>query len=1100
MLISVHDKTLSRVTFLDNEKPKTLHYFDDTWHRYLTEATSTFDFSILKTGHPDIEFLTEKGYVSFHYEGKSYLFNIMKVEETEKKLTCYCENLNLELLNETSPEYKATGAKTFAQYINLLGLQYAQLEIGINEVSDLSRSLEWTGQDTKLARLLSLVNKFDAECEFVTHLNKDGTLDKIVLNVYRKHDDSHQGVGTRRKDVTLYYGKEIKEIRRTVDKTGLYTAIKPIGTDGLNISTLDKTELDEDGNVLFRSPKGDTHILCPALRDEYPSQVVDPTGDRYINLDWTYETKNVNTLYGQALAKLKSVYMPAITYEVDGFIQLEIGDTIKIHDNGFAPLLLLEARVSEQEISFSKPDRNKTTFANFRALENKLSADIQSRLEALIQDAIPYTADIITTNGLVFKNGEGSTTLTARVSRGNTILTSLFVQWYKDGTPLSEENSITVNASDVDEKAVYRFEVLDAGGEIMCFAEVTIVDVSDGADGNPGRDGEDGTPGTDGKSSYTHIRYAMDAQGTGMTDKPSLWESSGRNLLLNSKPSSLTGWTASNSSTHSLVNTGEVLPLPSGATHCIKNVAKWNLAYEVMNNVTLETGKKYTLSMYVYIPSSSTSTFNLVAWYANQGWKGIGAGGVITERDTWVKKSFTFTSNNTYPAHVIGMGTANAIAGNYFYVCLAKLEVEDVATPWTPAPEDYPEDWVQPYIGIATTDSEVAPVDASAYTWSKYVGKDGKDGTDGKDGAPGTDGKDGQNPIVGELSLNPIPLLATSTGTVLSFADAKGNFRVYDGKALLTSGVTYSLVSASGVTASINATTGAYTVTAMPQGTDFGTAIFKAAYNGVETQKILSVIKSKQGDTGPRGETGPTGNDGAKGDPTGITVSDTEPTTKYMGMLWKHTGTVSGLVKNATYRWTGTAWELYMFIAKNLQVDNLAAISANLGTITAGTINGVEINGSYITGNGYIALRKPLDEGEYLDLILNEAGLSITKFNSLGNNIGSSYITTTDVGVGGLPKLSSIVDDISKLESAVYSLFTKVVASGRVTVTSTSATWLAIADVPNYSSSNKYFVLANCLTEAIIPYVRSEDGKIAAYGPTIKSGSSYTVDYVVIQR
>ena len=773
MLISVHDKTLSRVTFLDNEKPKTLHYFDDTWHRYLTEATSTFDFSVPKTGHPDIEFLTEKGYVSFHYEGKSYLFNIMKVEETEKKLTCYCENLNLELLNETSLEYKAPGARTFAQYINLLGLQYAQLEIGINEVSDLSRSLEWTGQDTKLARLLSLVNKFDAECEFVTHLNKDGTLDKIVLNVYRKHDDSHQGVGTRRKDVTLYYGKEIKEIRRTIDKTGLYTAIKPIGTDGLTIKDLDKTENDDNGVAMFRSAKGDTHILCPPMRDEYPSQVVDPTGDRYINLDWTYETKNVNTLYGQALAKLKSVYMPAITYEVDGFIKLEIGDTIKMHDAGFTPLLLLEARVSEQEISFSKPDRNKTIFSNFRALENKLSADIQSRLEALIQDAIPYTADIITTNGLVFKNGEGSTTLTARVSRGNTILTSLFVQWYKDGTPLSEENSITVSASDVDEKAVYRFEVLDAGGEIMCFAEVTIVDVSDGEPGAPG----------------------------------------------------------------------------------------------------------------------------------------------------------------------------------------------------------------------------ISPV------------------------------------------------VTVNEDTSLTIEDAEG-------------------------------------------------------------AKTTPPLK---------------GNDGAKGEPTGITVSDTEPTTKYMGMLWKHTGTVSGLVKNATYRWTGTAWELYMFIAKNLQVDNLAAISANLGTITAGTINGVEINGSEFNSDFIVGVsthtryngRMTLTSGRIYIIYDIERNIGATDWTRTGSGqvaydySGMSAIERDADGyITSNYSLSpyKVNTDIAAISDKLGSLFTKVVASGRVTVTSTGATWLAIADVPNYSSSNKYFVLANCLTEAIIPYVRSKDGKITAYGPTIKSGSSYTVDYVVIQR
>lgn len=498
ILISIHDKTLSRVTFLDNEKPGTLHYYDEVWHRYLVEATSTFDFTVPKTGNPDIEYLNESGYASFQYGGKSYLFSIMKVEETEKKLTCYCENLNLELLNETSGEYKADSAKTFAQYFSTypVDLHLAQLRIGINEVADLSRKLEWTGTDTKLARLLSLVNKFDAECEFVTHLNRDGTLDEIVLNVYRKHDETHQGVGKNRTDITLYYGKQVKEVRRTVDKTGLYTAIKPVGTDGLTISTLDKTELDADGNVLFRSAPGSPHILCPSMRDEYPSQMVNPTEDRYIKLDWSYETKNVNTLYGQALEKLKKVYVPAITYEIDGFYDLEIGDTIKIHDDGFTPLLLLEARVSEQEISFSQPDRNKTTFSNLRALENKLSASIQSGLEALIQGAIPYTADIITTNGLVFKNSVGSTTLTARVSRGTSIVTDqLSLKWYKDGVEISANTSITVNASDVMEKAVYRIEASDTAEELKCFAEVTIADVSDGEDG---------------KTQYLHIKYSND--------------------------------------------------------------------------------------------------------------------------------------------------------------------------------------------------------------------------------------------------------------------------------------------------------------------------------------------------------------------------------------------------------------------------------------------------------------------------------------------------------------------------------------------------------------------------------------------------------------
>ena len=255
MLISIHDKTLQRVAFIDNEKLETLHFFDDVWHRYLTEATSTFDFSVPKTGNAALQYLTEKNYVSFQYEGQDYLFNIMRTEETESELACYCENLNLELLNEMSPAFKSGGAQTFAWYFNnsdlVGGKNFSDLVLGINEVSDYSRSLEWEGTDTKLARLLSLVNKFDAECEFVTELNRDGSLKRIVLNVYKKHDDTHQGVGTRRQDVTLYYGKEIDGIRRTVDKTGLYNAIYPQGKDGLSITMVEKTEYDADGRVLY---------------------------------------------------------------------------------------------------------------------------------------------------------------------------------------------------------------------------------------------------------------------------------------------------------------------------------------------------------------------------------------------------------------------------------------------------------------------------------------------------------------------------------------------------------------------------------------------------------------------------------------------------------------------------------------------------------------------------------------------------------------------------------------------------------------------------------------------------------------------------------
>lgn len=96
--------------------------------------------------------------------------------------------------------------------------------------------------------------------------------------------------------------------------------------------------------------------------------------------------------------------------------------------------------------------------------------------------------------------------------------------------------------------------------------------------------------------------------------------------------------------------------------------------------------------------------------------------------------------------------------------------------------------------------------------------------------------------------------------------------------------------------------------------------------------------------------------DGAKGDPTGITVSASEPTNKYTGMLWKCTGNVSGKIQNATYRWNGSSWELYIFIADNIDVDSLFAksITAKKMTIEGDSVFKGKIDGATGTFAGSV--------------------------------------------------------------------------------------------------------------------------------------------------
>ena len=101
--------------------------------------------------------------------------------------------------------------------------------------------------------------------------------------------------------------------------------------------------------------------------------------------------------------------------------------------------------------------------------------------------------------------------------------------------------------------------------------------------------------------------------------------------------------------------------------------------------------------------------------------------------------------------------------------------------------------------------------------------------------------------------------------------------------------------------------------------------------NSTPTTTTAVCVTGQKGDTGAKGDKGDKGDTGPQGNPTGITVSATEPTSKFTGMLWKHTGTVSGLVSNATYRWNGSSWELYLFTAENISVNDLAALNATIG-------------------------------------------------------------------------------------------------------------------------------------------------------------------------
>lgn len=553
MLLTIHDQHLNKVAFIDNNKQKTLNYYGDTWRRQLETGSSTFEFTVFKrtvqsdtSNKQAYKSLNDKAFVSFKYKRKTYVFNVMKITEDEQTIKCYCENLNLELLNEYVNPYKASEALTFKQYCDNLGLlNFSLLSIGINEIADRKLTLEWTGQDTKLARLLSLANKFNAEIEFDTELNPNSTLKSFKVNVYQENGEEHQGVGRVRTDIRLEYKKNLKSIKRTVDKTSIFNAVRPVGknSEGNEVTIggmIDPIKERNAKGILEFYQEGET-LFAPISQQMYPSVFApENSDDQWIRKDMTVESDNQKVIRAAGLKALKKAAYPAVTYEIDGFLDVEIGDTIQIYDNGFSPALNIRARVSEQTISFTNPQNNKTTFANFKELENRLSSNLQARLEQLIDESRPYSICLSSSNGVVFKNNTGTSIITPTLLKGSKELSDVVWKWQLGNTAIITGNTYTANGSLIT-GAVTLTAMAYLNNKEVARDSLSLVNVNDGARGEKGDRGDrgpqgpqgsqgiqglqgpkgdqgiPGAKGADGRTQYTHIAFADNASGGGFS-------------------------------------------------------------------------------------------------------------------------------------------------------------------------------------------------------------------------------------------------------------------------------------------------------------------------------------------------------------------------------------------------------------------------------------------------------------------------------------------------------------------------------------------------------------------------------------------------------
>lgn len=330
----------------------------------------------------------------------------------------------------------------------------------------------------------------------------------------------------------IVFGKDLLGLRRIENGRDIVSALYAVGPDNEDGTPL--TALVENEEARQRWSRNGNHLIR-VYRPE--SEDSDMTMSELKTLATTELDKYVNAIVSYECEAVSLEHVIGREHE-----KIRKGQTVRIKDDGYTPPLYLEARI--REVTYDPLTKKVISFKIGNYIEHK-KEDLAKQFESLknsVRDRIDSMLYVTVTSssGDVFKNGEGSTTLTANVLLSGAEVdasgTKYSYIWKKfnnngEGVPFNKTGkSINVNAIDVDIKSTYVVEV--TSDKINIPAEYTIVELFDGTDGENGLDGLDGyTPvkgidyfdgkhGQDGKSNYVWVMYSNNPNGIPMTEEP----------------------------------------------------------------------------------------------------------------------------------------------------------------------------------------------------------------------------------------------------------------------------------------------------------------------------------------------------------------------------------------------------------------------------------------------------------------------------------------------------------------------------------------------------------------------------------------------------
>ena len=467
-------------------------------------------------------------------EAEVYTIIDSTIDPIKKDASIYAEDAGLDLLNEVVGAYAADKAYNIAYYINKFAYD-SGFEIGINEVSNLTRKLSWDGEDTATKRLLSVATQFDnTEIGFSFKVENMAVTGKYI-NVYKKRGNDS--------GVTLTIGKEVSGFRIKSSIADLATAYRctggtPEGSE--NPITLNGYKYD-DGDFYVEG----SYVKSRKALEKWSRYQIKTEKNKndvgHIVKSFTYDTTSKSELCNRAVSSLKKICDEAVTYEVellylpDG---VKVGDTVSIVDDD--DNIYLTARLLKLEMSESN-DTKEAELGDYVRQGSGIDAkvmELAERFEKIAKNRNFYTwtafADDESGTG-ISANAYGKDYLgiaTNRLAKEADLSDPTQYTWVKikgeQGIPgtAGKDGKTTyfhMKYSAVPNPTSYSDMTETPNKYIGTYADYELDDSTDPSkytwgkfQGDNGEDGADGIPGKNGENgetSYVHFAYATSADG-----------------------------------------------------------------------------------------------------------------------------------------------------------------------------------------------------------------------------------------------------------------------------------------------------------------------------------------------------------------------------------------------------------------------------------------------------------------------------------------------------------------------------------------------------------------------------------------------------------